>query len=116
MVVNSRFRNFAWGLLAYNILVIIWGAYVRASVRARAAAITGPIVGAVSFPKPAVTAETAKTWVESIHRASTEMLGPLLLILVIWAFRAYAKGHVMRRAALFVIVFTIIEALIGRHW
>ena len=27
----GRFAIYAWGVLAYNIVVILWGAYVRAS-------------------------------------------------------------------------------------
>lgn len=27
----SRFARYGWGVLAFNLLVILWGAYVRAS-------------------------------------------------------------------------------------
>ena len=30
-MVISRFAQFAWLVLGYNLLVIVWGAYVRAS-------------------------------------------------------------------------------------
>ena len=28
---QTAFRRYAWAVLAYNVLVVLWGAYVRAS-------------------------------------------------------------------------------------
>ncbi|MGQ9486661.1 MAG: hypothetical protein ACUVTY_02650 [Armatimonadota bacterium] len=38
----SQFAKFCWGVLAYNIAVILWGAYVRERAVGLAVEATGP--------------------------------------------------------------------------
>ena len=40
-MINRRYANYAWGVLALNILVIIWGAFVRATGSGAGAATIG---------------------------------------------------------------------------
>jgi protoheme IX farnesyltransferase len=106
-----RFRFFAWGLLAYNILVILWGAFVRASRSGDGCGTHWPFCNGEVIP----TAEHSKTWIEFAHRVSTGILGPILLVFLFWAFKAFPKKHPVRPAAVMVVVFTLIEAWIGSH-
>lgn len=108
-----RFSWFAWALLAYNIPVILWGAFVRASRSGDGCGDNWPHCGGGGEYIP--TGAQAATWIEWTHRASTMVLGPLLLILAVWAFRAFPKGDAVRKAAVGVFAFTMLEAWIGRH-
>ena len=108
--VNTKFRNFAWGVLAYNILVIIWGAYVRASRSGDGCGDHWPNCNGELIPN---AASHTKTWVEYAHRGMTVVDGFLILALVIWAFRIYPKKHPVRLGASLSMGFVLVEALIG---
>lgn len=113
---QTRFAKFAWGLLAYNILVILWGAYVRASRSGDGCGTHWPHCGDGMIPGASgAVVEHTKTWIEFAHRASTGILGPVLLAFLFFAFRAFTKGHPVRAAAVAVFGFTLVEAWIGRH-
>ncbi len=45
-MINRRFATFAWATLALNVLVIIWGAYVRATGSGAGVGATGRYVKA----------------------------------------------------------------------
>jgi heme A synthase len=107
-----RFSHLAQGLLLYTLPVVLWGAFVRASGSGDGCGDHWPSCGGEVVP---TGVEHAKTWVEYSHRASTAIYGILALWLAIWAFRAYPKAHPLRKSAFAVLVFTIIEGLIGRH-
>lgn len=108
------FHRFSCGLIAYNLVVIVWGAFVRASRSGDGCGDNWPHCGSAGEFVPTAAQHTA-TWIEWTHRASTMVLGPLLLVLAIWAFRAFAQGNPVRKAALGVLFFTGVEAWIGRH-
>jgi heme A synthase len=107
------FHRFACGLIVYNVAVVVWGAYVRASGSGAGCGDNWPHCGSGGEFVP--TAAPAGTWIEWTHRTSTAILGPLLLTMAIWAFVSFKKGSPVRKAALGVLVFTAIEAWIGRH-
>ena len=108
--VNTKFRNFAWGVLAYNILVIIWGAYVRASRSGDGCGDHWPKCNGELIPN---AASLTKTWVEYAHRGMTVVDGFLILALLIWAFRIYPKKHHVRLGASLSFAFVWVEAIIG---
>ena len=107
-----RFPHFAWALLAYNIPVVLWGAFVRASRSGDGCGDHWPSCGGEMVP---TAVEHEKTWIEYGHRISTGILLPIILIGLVWAFRTYAKGHRVRKAVSAVLLFTLIEGLIGRY-
>jgi len=107
------FHRYACGLIFYNLAVVVWGAWVRVSRSGDGCGDKWPHCGGNGEFVP--TGAHAATWIEWTHRASTMVLGPLLLALAIWAFVSFAKGNPVRKAALGVLVFTAIEAWIGRH-
>ncbi|MFW5942938.1 MAG: COX15/CtaA family protein [Chloroflexota bacterium] len=103
------FAKYAWGVLGYNILVILWGAYVRATGSGAGCGRHWPLCNGAVVPR----APEIETIIEYVHRASSGLAGVLVIILLVWAFRAYGKGHVVRKAALFSLVFIIVEGLVG---
>ena len=107
------FHRFACGLIVYNLLVVVWGAFVRASRSGDGCGENWPHCGDNGTFIP--TGTHAATWIEWTHRASTSVLGPLLLAMVIWAFVSFGKNHPVRKAAIGVTIFTVIEAWIGAH-
>ena len=104
-----RFARFAWGVLVYTLVVIVWGGYVRASGSGAGCGDHWPLCNGAVVPDTGVTA----TAIEFAHRLTSGLLGFLVLGLVAWAFRAFPRGHGVRRAAVWSGVFTITEALIG---
>lgn len=106
-----RFHQYAWGLLAYTVAVIVGGAFVRASRSGDGCGQHWPSCQGELIPD----ASQLKTIVEFGHRFSTAVFGLLVLALVIWAFRSWTKDHRVRVAAVSVLAFTLIEAWIGRH-
>ncbi len=104
-----RFHHYAWGVLAYNLVVILGGAFVRATVSGDGCGQHWPHCNGEILPD----FKQAKTLIEFGHRVSTGILLPMVLALVIWAFQAFPKGNPTRAAAVWVLVFTLLEALIG---
>jgi len=107
-----RFSYLAWALLLYNLPVVLWGAFVRASRSGDGCGDHWPSCGGELVP---TDVQHSKTWIEYSHRASTMIYGLMAVVLVIWAWRAYPKGHVLRKSTFAILVFTIIEGLIGRY-
>ena len=73
------FSRFAWGVLAYNILVVLWGAFVRASRSGDGCGNNWPLCNGNLVPR----APQVQTVIEFTHR-----------ITVLLAFAAIAgQGH-----------------------
>ena len=72
----NRFARFAWAALAYNLLVILWGVYVRASGSGAGCGSHWPLCKGEVIPQsPAIT-----TMVEFAHRLSSG--GALVLAII----------------------------------
>lgn len=106
---QNRFATFAWAVLAYTVAVILWGAYVRATGSGAGCGSHWPLCDGRIIPR----AEQAETIIEFAHRLTSGLLGLLVVGMFIWAFRAYPRGHIVRRGAVLSLVFVITEALIG---
>jgi heme A synthase len=105
----GRFAIYAWGVLAYNLLVILWGAYVRASGSGAGCGSHWPLCnGQVIPPAPQVA-----TLIEFSHRLTTGLAGLLVIGLVFGAFRALPRGHAARRGAALSLAFILIEGMVG---
>jgi heme A synthase len=105
----NRFAAYVWGVLIYHVLVIIWGGFVRATGSGAGCGGHWPTCNGQVIPH----APQLETIIEFTHRLSSGLAGILVIGLVIWAFRAYAKGHIVRLGAAFSLVFIITEGLIG---
>jgi heme a synthase len=100
---------FAWGVLAYNVLVILWGAVVRATSSGAGCGDHWPLCnGTVLQSNPRLA-----TMIELAHRMSSGVTLPLVLLLLVWTYRATAAGHLARLAATLATLFTFNEALLG---
>jgi heme A synthase len=105
----DRFAKYAWFTLAFNLLVIVWGAYVRASGSGAGCGSHWPLCNGEVIPG----SPTIKTIVEFSHRLSSGLALLLVAGALIWAFRAYAPKHCLRRYAAAAMFFMLMEAAIG---
>lgn len=105
----NRLAKYAWGVLAFNILVILWGAFVRATGSGAGCGAHWPLCnGEVIPPAPQV-----QTLIEFAHRLSSGLALLLVGGLAVWAFRATPKGSLVRRGAVLSVIFILTEALLG---
>ena len=105
----TRFARYAWFVLGYNLLVIGWGAYVRASGSGAGCGNHWPLCKGEVLPRtPAL-----ETLVELTHRLTSGLALIFVLGLVVWAFRRFPRNHHVRVSALISLFFILTEALIG---
>jgi cytochrome c oxidase assembly protein subunit 15 len=100
---------FAWGVVGYNILVILWGAIVRTSGSGAGCGDRWPLCNGQFFPHHPRLA----TVIEFAHRSMTGVCVFLVLALVVWTFRATRRGDKARRAAMASVALLVTEALLG---
>jgi heme A synthase len=105
----DRFARYAWITLAYNIAVILWGAIVRATGSGAGCGSHWPLCNGEIIPR----APRIETVIELSHRLTSGVALLLVVGLVVWAFRARAKGHSARKAAAFSLFFMLSEAAVG---
>jgi heme A synthase len=96
-------------VLAYNLLVILWGAYVRASGSGAGCGRHWPLCngGLVS------RSDSMKTLVEASHRVTSGIAVIAVVVLMIWTLVALPRGHRARKASIASTVFIFTEALVG---
>jgi heme A synthase len=104
-----RLSRFAWGLLAYEVLVVAWGAYVRASGSGAGCGRHWPTCNGEILPRAA----RVETLIELSHRVSSAGALAGTLVLLVWAMRVYPRGHRVRRGAGVTASLMVAEALIG---
>jgi len=110
MTPQNRFAAYAWFVLAFAIAVVLWGAGVRATGSGAGCGDQWPLCNGVWLPR----APALHTIIEFTHRiTSGPTLGLFVIILVVFAFRLFPHGHIVRRLAVLVALFTVTEALIG---
>lgn len=103
------FARFGWTVLAYNVAVIAWGALVRATGSGAGCGQHWPTCQGEIVPRsPAL-----ETIVEFTHRVTSGLAFVLVLVLFLWARRAFPAGHGSRRAATASLGFIVLEALLG---
>jgi len=107
--VNTKLARFAWFVLGYNLLVVLWGAYVRATGSGAGCGAHWPLCNGEVVPR----APTVEMIVEFSHRASSGLAFIAVLALLVWVFRAVPPGHPARRGAVFAMVFMVTEAGLG---
>jgi len=101
--------RFAWLVLGYNIAVVLWGAYVRATGSGAGCGNNWPLCNGQVLPH----SPTLNTIIEFLHRVTSGIDLALVAILVVWAFRAFPQRHPARLGAVLTAVFLVTEALIG---
>ena len=106
---DSFFARYAWGVLVYNILVILWGAVVRASGSGNGCGEHWPLCGGEVIPHAAQIA----TLIEFAHRMTSGIDLILVVLLVVFSLRRLPRGHNSRHFAGAALAFTLIEGLLG---
>ena len=105
----KHLARYAWIVLGWNVLVILWGAYVRATGSGAGCGAHWPLCNGEIVPR----SPSAEMLVEFSHRASSGLALVAVIVLVVWTWRAVSAGHPARRAAVASLVFILIEALLG---
>jgi heme A synthase len=106
---NNRFANFTWVVLGLNILVILWGAFVRATGSGAGCGAHWPTCDGQVLPRP----ESTEMWIEFTHRLTSGLALLAVVAMLVWAWRAWPAGHRVRQGAVASMVFMILEALVG---
>ncbi len=105
----TRLARFAWLVLGWNLVVISWGAFVRATGSGAGCGAHWPLCGGEVVPRsPAV-----ETMIEFTHRSTSAVALLLVVALAILVFRERRPGHPARRAAVASLVFILTEAAVG---
>ena len=106
---HAGFRRFAWGVLAYNVLVVLWGALVRATSSGAGCGGHWPLCNGEVIP----TAGGTATLIEYTHRLMSGLALAAVFGLWLWSSRLFPKRHRVRRAAALSCAFLVLEALLG---
>ncbi len=102
------FTRYAWAFLAYLLLVILFGAWVRITHSGAGCGSHWPTCHGQIIP----LAPSIETIIEYSHRLTSGLLGILGLVLVAWAARRFGR-HRVTVASIVTLLFIVLEAAIG---
>src|SRR5437762_1927269 len=105
-IARKRFAKLAWAVLAYNIPVILWGAYVRASFSGDGCGARWPFCEGQLIPQNM----GAPMAIEFTHRVMTGLDSVATIAMCIWAFRVFPRRHAVRLFSVLSLVFLFVEA------
>ena len=106
---NNRFANFTWAVLGLNILVILWGAFVRATGSGAGCGAHWPTCDGQVLPRP----ESTEMFIEFTHRLTSGVALLAVVGMLVWAWRVWPAAHRVRQGAVASMGFMILEALVG---
>ena len=110
----SGFAKYAWFVLAYNLIVILWGVFLRASKSGDGCGQHWLTCHGEVVP----SAPQLKTVIEFSHRITSALDGIFLIVLVVWAYFVWRGdkpgGNYILKAAIGSFVFVVVEGLLGR--
>jgi cytochrome c oxidase assembly protein subunit 15 len=104
-----RLPAFARLVLGWNLAVILWGAFVRATGSGAGCGAHWPLCNGEVVPR----APSVAMMIEFTHRAMSGIALLLVLLLALRVFRDRPKGHPARRAAAGSVFFILTEAAVG---
>lgn len=105
----SSVARFAWATLCFNVAVVLWGAIVRATGSGAGCGNKWP--GCASSVLG--TSAKAQTIVEFTHRMTSGVALLMVVVLLLWCWRATSKGNWARYSATLAAAFLANEALLG---
>jgi cytochrome c oxidase assembly protein subunit 15 len=105
----NRLHRFAWVVLLFNLAVILWGAFVRATGSGAGCGAHWPLCNGEVVPR----APALATMIEFTHRATSGVALLLVLLLAVLVFRDRPKGHPARWSAGAAVLFILTEAAVG---
>jgi heme A synthase len=106
---TSGFARYAWGVLAFNVAVVLWGAVVRATNSGAGCGRHWPACNGEVMPELA----SHELLIELAHRATSGLALLLVVAMAVWAWRAFPAGHRVRRGAALSMALILVEALLG---
>jgi heme A synthase len=106
---SRKIAKFAWGVLAWNVAVVLWGAFVRASGSGAGCGRHWPLCNGEVVP----SSPGVKTMVEAFHRATSGLALVAVVALLVMTMRGLPKGHRARKSAGWATFFVFGEAIIG---
>ena len=108
-VTTRRVERFAWAVVAYNVLVILWGALVRATGSGAGCGNHWPLCNGQVIP----LSPSLHTVIEFTHRMMTG--GSIFVVfgLLVWTFLTTRKGQAARAFAMASTVLLANEAFLG---
>ncbi len=101
--------GFAWLTLGFMVLVVLWGAVVRATGSGAGCGANWPLCNGDFFPHHPRLA----TVIEFTHRSMTGVCTFLVMALAAWTFWGTERGHAARRSVVWSMVLLVTEALLG---
>jgi heme A synthase len=105
----TRFTRYGWAVLGFNLLVILWGAYVRASGSGAGCGAHWPLCNGVVIPR----APAVETIIELTHRATSGVALLLVVAQLAWARRIAPRRGPLWWAAHAAMALMLTEALVG---
>jgi heme a synthase len=110
----TGFARYAWFVLAWNVVVILWGVFLRASRSGDGCGQHWLTCRGEVVP----SAPELKTLIEFSHRITSSVAGILIIILLIWAVTRWRRSHtgsdrLAMRMAAGSLIFVVIEGLLG---
>ena len=106
---KNRYIKFAWFTLAFTLAVILWGAFVRATGSGAGCGSHWPLCNGEVVPH----SPQVETIIELTHRVTSAIDGLLVIGLLVWGFRLYPKGHIVRLGAVLSFILIITEGAAG---
>ncbi len=107
---TQRLSRFAWFVLCYNVLVVLWGAYVRATGSGAGCGRHWPLCNGEVVPSFADHGDGDRVLAPRLQRPRARSWSRLLAV---WVWRAFQTGHPARRGAALSVVFIVTEAAVG---
>ena len=105
---SSRFNKYAWSFLAYLIVVILFGAWVRITHSGAGCGAHWPTCQGEIVP----VAPSIKTLIEYTHRLTSGLCGLFGIVLIGWSWKIFGRGRVTAAAA-FTLLFILVEGAVG---
>lgn len=106
---SNGFARFTLAALVWNVVVILWGVFLRASKSGDGCGQHWLTCHGEVIP----SAPELKTVIEFSHRVTSFIALLLVVMMAVWAFRKFAKGSPIRKTAVGSVVFILTEALVG---
>jgi heme a synthase len=103
------FTRLAAFAVVYNLAVILFGAWVRITGSGAGCGEHWPTCHGDVIPR----APSVSTIIELTHRITSGLSLVIVIALVIWALRAFERGHRVRKASVAFLVFILLEAAVG---
>lgn len=104
-----KLARYATITLAFTVITILFGAFVRATGSGAGCGSHWPTCGGEVIPR----SPSAQTAIEFTHRATSGILLLMVAVLLVWVLRTTQRGSPVRLAAIGAAVFIIFEALVG---